>query len=60
MVAEMTKAGAAGYLDCLGSKYAGRPVRFFGDAILGDAILAAFTETQTPVLCDLAGAEVIA
>jgi len=33
MVAEMTEAGAAEHLDCLASKYAGQPVRFFGDAM---------------------------
>ena len=44
MVAEMTEAGAAGHLDCLASKYAGQPVRFFGDAIP-----ASFAETETPV-----------
>ena len=44
MVAEMTEAGAAGHLDCLASKYAGWPVRFFGDAIP-----ASFAETETPV-----------
>jgi PPOX class probable F420-dependent enzyme len=45
-VAEMTDAGAAGHLDALASKYAGRPVRFFGDVIP-----ASFAETETPVLC---------
>lgn len=44
MVAEMTEAGAAEHLDCLASKYAGQPVRFFGDAIP-----ASFAETETPV-----------
>ena len=46
MVAEMTEAGTAGHLDALASKYAGRPVRFFGDVIP-----ASFAETETPVLC---------
>ena len=32
-VVEMTEVGAAGHLDALASKYAGRPVRYFGDAI---------------------------
>ena len=45
VVAEMTQAGAAGHLDCLASKYAGRPVRFFGDAIP-----APFARTEIPVL----------
>ena len=55
MVAEMTEAGAAGHLDCLASKYAGRPVRFFGDAIP-----ASFAETETPVLCRIRPAHVVA
>jgi PPOX class probable F420-dependent enzyme len=46
MVAEMTEAGAAGHLDSLASKYAGRPVHFFGDAIP-----ATFAQTEIPVLC---------
>jgi PPOX class probable F420-dependent enzyme len=46
MVAEMTEAGAAGHLDSLASKYAGRPVRFFGGAIP-----ATFAQTEIPVLC---------
>ena len=33
LVVEMTAAGAAEHLDSLASKYAGRPVRFFGDSI---------------------------
>jgi PPOX class probable F420-dependent enzyme len=53
MVAEMTEAGAAGHLDSLASKYAGRPVRFFGDAIP-----ASFAETETPVLCRIRPAHV--
>jgi len=46
MVADMTEAGAVGHLDSLASKYAGRPVRFFGDAIP-----ATFAQTEIPVLC---------
>ena len=46
MVVEMTGAGAAEYLYCLASKYAGRPIGFFGDAIP-----ASFAQTGTPVLC---------
>ena len=55
MVAEMTEAGAAGHLDCLASKYAGRPVRFFGDAIP-----ASFAQTETPVLCRIRPTHVVA
>jgi PPOX class probable F420-dependent enzyme len=46
VVVEMTEAGAAEHLDRLASKYAGRPVRFFGDAIP-----ASFAQTEIPVLC---------
>ena len=54
-VVEMTEAGAAGHLDCLASKYAGRPIRFFGDAIP-----ASFAQTETPVLCRIRPAHVVA
>ena len=54
-VAEMTEAGAAGHLDALASAYAGRPVRFFGGAIP-----AAFAQTETPVLCRIRPAHVVA
>jgi hypothetical protein len=45
-VVEMTEHGAARHLDELASKYAGRPIRYFGDAIP-----AHFAETEVPVLC---------
>jgi PPOX class probable F420-dependent enzyme len=45
-VVEMTQAGAAEHLDQLASKYAGRPIRYFGDAIP-----ARFAQTELPVLC---------
>ena len=54
MVAEMTEAGAAEHLDCLASKYAGRPIRFFGDAIP-----ASFAQTETPVLCKIRPTHVV-
>jgi PPOX class probable F420-dependent enzyme len=55
MVAEMTQAGAAEHLDALASKYAGRPVRFFGDAIP-----ASFAQIETPVLCRIRPTHVVA
>jgi PPOX class probable F420-dependent enzyme len=55
LVVEMTDAGAAGHLDSLASKYAGRPARFFGDVIP-----AAFAQTETPVLCRIRPARVVA
>jgi PPOX class probable F420-dependent enzyme len=54
-VAEMTEAGAAEHLDVLASKYAGRPIRFFGDAIP-----ASFARTETPVLCRIRPTHVVA
>lgn len=45
-VIEMTEVGAAEHLDALASRYAGRPIRYFGDAIP-----ASFAETEVPVLC---------
>jgi PPOX class probable F420-dependent enzyme len=46
MVIEMTEVGAVEHLDRMASKYAGRPIRFFGDAIP-----ARFAETEIPTLC---------
>jgi PPOX class probable F420-dependent enzyme len=44
-VIDVTESGAGEHLDALTSKYAGRPTRFFGDAIP-----ARFAETETPVI----------
>ena len=55
MVADMTEVGAANHLDSLASQYAGRPVRFFGDAIP-----ASFARTETPVLCRIRLVHVVA
>jgi PPOX class probable F420-dependent enzyme len=54
-VIEMTEAGAAEHLDNLASKYAGRPIRYFGDAIP-----ARFAETEVPVLCRIRPTHVVA
>ena len=45
-VVDMTEEGAGRHLDELASKYARRPIRYFGDAIP-----ARFAETEIPVLC---------
>lgn len=45
-VVEMTETGAAEHLDSLASKYEGRPIRYFGDAVD-----ARFARTEVPVLC---------
>jgi PPOX class probable F420-dependent enzyme len=54
-VIEMTERGAADHLDRLASKYAGRPIRYFGDAIP-----ASFAETETPILCRIRPTHVVA
>jgi PPOX class probable F420-dependent enzyme len=54
-VVEMTEEGAGRHLDELASKYAGRPIRYFGDAIP-----AHFAETEIPVLCRIRPDRVVA
>jgi hypothetical protein len=54
-VVEMTEAGAAEHLDDLASTYAGRPIRYFGDAIP-----ARFAQTEVPVLCRIRPSHVVA
>jgi PPOX class probable F420-dependent enzyme len=54
-VVEMTEDGALQHLDELTSKYAGRPVHYFGDAIP-----ARFAETEVPVLCRIRPTHVVA
>jgi len=54
-VVELTKAAAAEHLDQLASKYAGRPIRYFGDAIP-----AHFAATEVPVLCRIRPTHVVA
>ena len=54
-VVEMTETGAVDHLDALASKYAGRPIRYFGDAIP-----AHFAETEIPVLCRIRPDHVVA
>jgi hypothetical protein len=51
----MTEEGADRHLDELASKYAGRRVRYFGDAIP-----ARFAETEIPVLCRIRPTHVVA
>jgi hypothetical protein len=55
LVVEMTEFGARCHLDELASKYAGRPIRYFGDAIP-----AGFAETEMPVLCRIRPTHVVA
>ena len=54
-VVGMTEDGAGRHLDGLASKYAGRPIRYFGEAIP-----AHFAETEFPVLCTIRPTRVVA
>jgi len=54
-VVEMSEEGAGRHLDSLASKYAGRPIRYFGDAIP-----ARFAETESPILCRIRPTHVVA
>ena len=54
-VIEMTEVGAAEHLDRLASKYAGRPIQYFGNAIP-----ARFAGTEVPVLCRIRPDRVVA
>jgi PPOX class probable F420-dependent enzyme len=54
-VVEMTEEGAGAHLDALASKYAGRPMRYFGECIP-----AHFAETEVPVLCRIRPTHVVA
>lgn len=54
-VVGMTEAGAGAHLDRLSSKYAGRPVRYFGDVLP-----AALAATEHPVLCRIRPTHVVA
>jgi PPOX class probable F420-dependent enzyme len=54
-VVEMTEEGATEHLDALASKYGGRPMRYFGDAIP-----ARFAETEIPILCRIRPTHVVA
>ena len=54
-VVEMTEVGAAEHLDALATSYAGRPSRYFGDAIP-----ARFADTEVPVLCRIRPTHVVA
>jgi len=54
-VIEMTEKGAPDHLDALSSKYAGRPVRYFGDMIP-----ALYAEFEVPVLCRILPTAVVA
>lgn len=54
-VESMTETGGAAHLDELASKYAGRPVRYFGEVIP-----ERFAESEVPVLCRIRPTHVVA
>ncbi len=54
-VVGMTEIGALEHLDNLASKYAGRPIRYFGEAIP-----ASFAAVEQPVLCTILPTHVVA
>jgi PPOX class probable F420-dependent enzyme len=54
-VVSMTEAGALAHLDTLASKYAGRPISYFGDCIP-----ARFARSETPILCRILPTYVVA
>lgn len=54
-VEEMTEDGAMAHLDALTSKYAGRPMRYFGECVP-----ATLAETEVPVLCRIRPTHVVA
>jgi PPOX class probable F420-dependent enzyme len=55
VVEEMTEEGAPEHLDGLASRYAGRPVRYFGECIPEH-----FASTERPVLCRIRPGHVVA
>lgn len=55
IVEEMTELGAREHLDALASRYAGRPIRYFGDCIS-----ERFAATEVPVLCRIRPTRVVA
>jgi PPOX class probable F420-dependent enzyme len=55
IVEDMTADGAMAHLDALTSKYAGRPMRYFGECVP-----AALAETEAPVLCRIRPRYVVA
>jgi PPOX class probable F420-dependent enzyme len=55
VVETMSEDGAMAHLDALTSKYAGRPMRYFGECV--PAVLA---ETEIPVLCRIRPTHVVA
>ena len=55
LVVSMTEAGAIEHLDALASKYAGRSIHYFGDAIPAE-----FARSETPILVLIRPTRVVA
>ena len=55
LVVVMTEDGALEHLDLSASKYAGHPVRYFGDVVP-----IAFADAEVPVLCQVEPITVVA
>ncbi|MGE5156269.1 MAG: PPOX class F420-dependent oxidoreductase [Betaproteobacteria bacterium] len=55
VVVDRTEDGAGAHLDGLATKYAGRPMRYFGECVP-----AAFAETEVPVLYRIRPTRVVA
>jgi hypothetical protein len=55
LVVRMTESGARAHLNSLASRYAGRPVAYFGDVID-----AHFADTEQPVMCLIDPLEIVA
>jgi PPOX class probable F420-dependent enzyme len=55
LVVGMDENGAGRHLDSLASRYAGRPIRYFGDCVPRH-----FAATETPVLCRIRPIRVVA
>ena len=53
-VVEMTKEGAGSHLDALASKYAEKPVDYFGDIVPAE-----LAQTEIPVLCRIEPTHVV-
>ena len=54
-VVEMTEDGATAHLDAIASRYAGRPVHYFGDVIAAE-----YAAVEHPVLCRIVPDRVVA
>ena len=54
-VVDMTETGAAAHLNAIAGRYAGHPVRYFGDVVAAE-----LADIETPVLCRIEVTRVVA